>query len=134
MLDRRTKRQIEWAFYNYKANRKLGAEQLQEIAEQGLTADLERIGFGGGTSNPTESKGLRLQERAKQYLWAKVVENTLAAFRFEAVYDILVDRYFKGKSHNLIMTDYAIGESTYFYRLDRALEYAYMWVLEYELL
>lgn len=36
-MDKRTRRQIEWAFYNYEANKALGAEQVRNIAEEGLT-------------------------------------------------------------------------------------------------
>lgn len=134
MLTRRTKRQIEWAFYEYKANKTLGAQRTAEIAEQGLTADLERIGFGSGVSQPTESKAIRLMSRMQPYLWAKVVENTLAAFRFESVYDVLIERYFHRKGHKELLAKYMGSERGYYYSLDRALEFAYMWALEYGLL
>lgn len=133
MLDKRAKRQIEWAFKNYAANKALGDEQVAEIAESGLTVNWDNIACGGGIGNPTEQKALRLMERAKQYLWAKVVENTKVAFRFEAVYDTLVDVYEKKKKHLEVMLAREIPESTYFYRLDKALDFAYMWAFEYKL-
>ena len=134
MLDRRKKRQIEWNFFNYEANRKLGAELLREIAESGTTVSYDRVGFGSDVGNPTESKALRYMTKAQPYYWAKVVENTMTAFRFEPVYDILVARYIDKRNHRDILKDYFGSERSYYYTLDRALGYAYMWAKEYGIL
>lgn len=133
-MDKRAKRQIEWAFRNYEANKALGEEQRRDIAESGLTVNWDKITCGRGVGNPTEAKAMRMLENAKQYLWAEVVRNTLIAFKFEAVYEILNDVYKKNKRHLDVMIEREIPESTYFYRLDKALDYAYMWALEYDLL
>ena len=38
MLDRKLRRRVERAFYEYKQNKELGAEAIVELAERGLTA------------------------------------------------------------------------------------------------
>lgn len=133
-MDKRTRKQIEWAFYNYEANKNLGAELVEEIAERGLTADLDKIGFGGGISNPTESKALLLADKLRPYLWAKVVENTLRTFRFEPEYDLMTALYIDGKKPREIFGCGFISEPTFWRTRERWLEVAFDWAKTYGIL
>jgi len=136
MLTTKLRRQIEWNFRNYDANRKLGAEEVAYIAERGLCAPYDSIFSGnrGGQSRPTEKAALELSERLKCYHWAKVVENTITAFRFRAEYDIIIGRYFENMKYYPLIDETCSGnESVYTYRINNILNTALMWAREFEL-
>ena len=136
-MKKKHKQIIEWNFLNYQSNLKLGAQQVNEICTSGLAQQYDLVG-GGGQSDPTYKNFIKLQEHAKNYLWAKVVENTLARFRFTDSYEIIVERFMKPKNKRLsylqILQMLHMSENTYERRRSTIYEYAYKVSKEYKLL
>lgn len=134
MLTRRLRKQIEWHFYNHKADIALYDEKVREIAEAGISTRYDRAG-GRGTPNSDVVfyKALQIAALDKQLGWAAVVRNTFAAFRFEPEYDVMVDLYINHKSRKEIF-ETGLWESTFWRWRDKWLEHAYKWAKEFCLL
>lgn len=135
MLTKRLRKQIEWHFYNYKADLALYNDRVRDILESGLTANFDRVGsFGGGTpSSPTERKALQLEALDREYGWATVVRNTFNAFRFEPEYEIMVALYIEHRSRREIFSG-GLWETSFYRWRDNWLEHAYKWAKELKLL
>lgn len=134
MLNTRLRKQIEWHFYNHKADMALYNDMVQDIVNGGLTAKLDAVGGRcGEPSRSTEKKALKIAALDCQKNWATVVRYTFNAFRFEPEYDIMVALYIKGDSCRKIIGD-GLWERTFYRWRDNWLEYAYNWAREFKLL
>ncbi len=134
MLTKRLRKQIEWHFYNYAADKALYDERASEIIESGLTANYSAIGGASEPSNPTERKGMKLYELDNEQGWSEIVRNTFTAFRFKPEYDMMRALYIDRKKPDEI---YGIGitsEPTFWRARDRWLECARDWAHIYGLL
>lgn len=135
IMTRRTRELIEWHFYNYAADKETYAERIAEIAESGITANYSAIGGRGGMpGNPTERKGLLLNDLKLTQTWDAVVRNTFTAFRFEPEYDMMKALYIDGKKPSEIYGGGITSEPTFWRARDRWLCTAYDWARIYELL
>lgn len=135
MLTKRMRKLIEWHFYNYAADKEMYAERIAEIAESGITANYSAIGGHSGTpSNPTERKGLLLNDLKLTQTWDAVVRNTFTAFRFEPEYDMMKAMYIDGKKPSEIYNGGITTEPTFWRARDRWLCVAYGWAQVYGLL
>lgn len=133
MLNTRLRKQIEWHFYNCKADLKLHEEKVQDIIDSGLTAQLGHIGRSSMPGSPTESKAIRIEALDHERNWATVIRNTFNAFKFEPEYDIMVALYIKGRRYKELFRE-GLWETTYWRWRDKWLEYAYKWAKEFKLL
>ena len=134
MLTKRLRKQIEWHFYNYAADKALYDERASEIIESGLTANYSAVGRGSEPGDPTEIKGIKLYELDNAQGWSEVVRNTYTAFRFKPEYDMMKTLYIDKKKPEEI---YGIGitsEPTFWRARDRWLECARDWAHIYGLL
>jgi len=97
MLTRRIRKQIEWHFYNYKADLALFNERRQDIMEACGTVNYSAVGGRSGIGNPTESKVAKLQALDKMFDnkrdWFCVVRNTFLHFRHEPEHEIMIYMY-----------------------------------------
>ncbi len=135
MLTKRTRKLIEWHFYNYAADKEAYSERITEIAERGITANYSAIGGHSGTpGNPTEQKGLLLNDLKLTQTWDAVVRNTFTAFRFEPEYDIMKAMYIDGKKPSEIYNGGITTEPTFWRARNRWLYVAYGWAQVYGLL
>lgn len=132
MLDRKLRRRVERAFYDYELNKKRGVDQIVELAESGLIAQYDKVGGRAGVGNPTEKKAI-LAAADKSYLWCRVVENTLITFRWEIEEWIINMYYFRNMSRATICEELGIAERTFTYTTSRIVERAFMWASEYGL-
>lgn len=133
-LNTRLRKKIEWHFKNYSANQKLYREQIEEIAESGTTTAYNQVAGGrGGISNPTEDKALLLCGRGDQSLWAKVVEHTYTAFKWEAEYKIMIKIYAYGKKQKDLELE-GLDKRTFLRWRDKWIGCAYKWAKEYGLI
>lgn len=134
MLTKRIRKQIEWHFYNYAADRALYDSRISEIVDVGLTANYDVVGGGGAPGNPTERKGLLLNAIGGSGSWAKVVENTFAAFRWELEFGLMRALYVEGKKpSDIFMLGYT-SERTFWRARDKWLTTAYYWAQSFRLL
>ena len=130
-MDIKTRREIEYAFYNYDKIKSEAAEYVADLCSV-KSPILENLGRGSGISNPTEMNGIKLAEYNK-YLWCEVVERTMTTYRFEYEYEIIKRKFFDKWGRVKIMATYSISESTYHFWLNRILETANMWARELRL-
>lgn len=134
MLTNRLRKEIEWHFYNYKADLALYEERVRDILDAGLTARYDRVGGGGmGAGSSTEVKAMRLEALDRERCWATVVRNTFTAFRFEPEYDIMIALYIKQRSRKELLRD-GLWETTFFRWREKWLNCAYRWAREFRLL
>ena len=131
MLTTKLRKQIEWHFYNHKAEMKKFYNSVSDILESGLVANLESVGRSNMPGSPTECKALSIA--ALDRSWATVIRNTFARFRFEPEYDVMVELYIKGRTCKELFGE-GLWERTYWRWRDRWLEYAYKWAQELKLL
>lgn len=100
MLERKIRRRVERAFYEYPVKSKQAAEYI-DMYYTGITANWEGLRSGGGQiSNPTEKKALRALEGAEReaIAWCKVVEQTLDHFARTGKDELIRLRYFQNVS------------------------------------
>lgn len=134
MLTRRIRKQIEWHFYNYRADMAAYSDRERDVIEKSLTANYSGRGVSCGVGNPTESKALKLLEFDGDRTWASVVRNTFIAFRFEPEYDIMQALYIDGIPYKKLF-DYGSAMEKAFWRgRDKWLETAYEWAQAYGLM
>lgn len=128
------RRQLEWHFRNYEADKALQSIKANDIAESNIVVGFSKIGSNKcGKADPTARKALLICEINDRGSWAAVVENTFKAFRFEPEYEIMTALYIEKKTWQQFLAD-GFNESTFWYWRDRWLEVAYQWAKEYELL
>lgn len=133
-MTKRMRKQIEWHFYNYTADRELYAERVAEIAESGIVANYATVGGQGAPANPTERKGLLINDLSTERTWATVVRNTFTAFRFDPEYDLMQAMYVDGKKPKEIYESGITSEPTFWRARERWLKEAYDWAQLYGLL
>ena len=135
MLTKLLRKQIEWQFYNYAADKALYDERVNEVIDEGLTAKYDVVGGrGSDVGNPTERKGLLINAIDGAKVWAKVVENTFTAFRWELEFDLMRALYIENKKpSDIIMLGYT-SERTFWRARDKWLETAYLWAQRFKLL
>jgi len=143
MLTRKLRKQIEWHFYNHRAELALLNERREEIAAHIQSVDYSSIG-GGSKYNGADSTA----KRADQLLsldallenkrnWFCVVRNTFLHFRLELEFDVMCKLYIENKidtSHRKIIRLLEIESSTFYFWRDKWLERALRWAKELDLL
>jgi hypothetical protein len=137
MLTTKLRRQLEWHFYNYKADLALSGERERDIIESGLCVAFSHVGSRSRLGSPTEGKAMRIAALGHGQDWAAVVLNTFNAFRFEPEYDIMTALYEGGIPKQTIIKKYfadGLWERTFYRWRDKWLEYAYNWAKEFKLL
>ena len=93
MLTKRLRKQIEWHFYNYAADKALYDERVNEVIDEGLTAKYDVVGGrGSDVGNPTERKGLLILASApfgahgisglKQHIFGRKGLNCCKKYRY----------------------------------------------------
>ena len=136
MLDRKIRKRVEYAFYNYKTLKEQGANYIVELAESGLTARLDSVGGSSGKSNPTEAKGIKAAECYDAIPWCRVVERTKKRFMDEPLKLKLIEyRYERKTPIKQLYTKhydkfYASEKKTFYNWLDEILTYAAMLAIQ----
>lgn len=139
MIDRKTRKKIEWAFRSYATLRTQAAEYLVDIAESGLTPSYGAVGGSSCAGNPTEVKGIRAAEHTA-VLWCKVVENTKKHFEEEYFrthvkkYEIIELRYFRNKKEIDVCYELNIERETMYRWVKEILNYAFVVAVQLGLL
>jgi len=131
-MDTRTRKKIEWYFYNYLAVRQFEQEREQDVIESDLTALYSRVSKSYKLADPTSRKALKLYS-APERRWAEVVEKTYDTYRFELEYELMVDLYTNGKKWQTIVEN-GVNQSSFWYWRQRWLDTAQMWAKLYGLL
>lgn len=135
MLDRRMRRQVERAFYNYPAVCKAGADYIVDQYAGGLTSQLDRIGRSTAISDPTGNKAVKLVDGTVSLLWCRVVEMTLEHFVRTGKDELIRLRYFQRVSEQTICYDKLfISRKSMFNWVEDILGYAIMIALQYQLI
>lgn len=135
MLDRKIRKKIEWAFYNYADLREKGAEYLVELAERGLTASYDAAGVhGSGADNAAETRCVKAIDANRAAYWCKVVEKTLEHFRDTGKDTLIRLRYFDKKGTVRVCDQLYIDRRTLFYWVDDILSYALMGALQLQII
>lgn len=130
MLDRKTRKKIEWAFRSYATLRTQAAEYLVDIAESGLTPNYGAVGGSSCAGNPTEVKGIRAAEHTA-VLWCKVVEKTMERFEDTGKDTLIKLKYFKNEKERHILDKLYIDRSAYYDWINDILTYATMIALQF---
>lgn len=133
MLTKRLRRQIEWHFYNYKADFALYDEKVREIAESGITADFGRVGGSSAPSDPTWGKALKIAAINGDKSWAVVVRNTFITFQNKPEGKIMDALYIQGKPRAEILCS-GLWETQFYRWRDNWLYCAYEWAKKFNLL
>jgi|GEM_PF-2111502 len=143
-LTRRFRKQLEWHFYNYKAELALYSERLaklndrrNDIMDSMASVNYAAVGGRGGScSDTTASRAMRLESLDRMFDnrkdWFCVVRNTFNHFMFEHEATIMLDLYVNGKKRSDVLK--TINESTFWYWRDRWLGVALMWAKKFDLI
>ncbi len=134
MLDRKLRRRVERAFYDYTINKERGAEAIVELVERGLTAKYGAVGCSNDVGNPTESKAIKAAEGSDAALWCRVVEMTQAHFNGTGKDTLIKLRYFDKLSERKVCDKLYLERSAYFDWLTDVLTYAVMLSIQFELI
>ncbi len=134
MLDRKLRRRVERALYDYKRNKELAAADIVELSERGLTAKYGAVGGGTDVGNPTESKAIMAVEGNETVLWCRVIEETLNHFRNTGKDTLIQLKYFEKIKEKRICEKLFIERSAFFDWLTDVLTYATMIALQFNLL
>lgn len=130
MLDRKTRKKIEWAFRSYETLRAQAAEYLADLAESGITPKYGAVGGSHGAGNPTENKGIRAAEAVGTTDWCRVVEKTLERFQATGKDTLIRLKYFEKRKERYILDKLYIDRRTQFRWIDDILIYATMIALQ----
>lgn len=95
MIDKKIRKKIENAFYNYSSLKQQGAEYLVELAEAGLTAKYDSVGGRASGDNTTETRCVKAVDSNRAVQWCRVVEKTLEHFRDTGKDTLIRLRYFE---------------------------------------
>jgi len=146
ILERRVRKKIERAFYNYDVLKKSGVDYVSDWAEQTLTPSYARIGDskqgyepsprGSAVSNPTEAVATKAADKQLEaYKWCRVVEKTKERFMYDDNKGELIRlRYKKKCSFNGLQIELYISEMTLCNWLEEILAYAAMLAIQYGLI
>lgn len=132
-MEIKTRKQIEYAFYNYDKLKSEAAEYISDLCCSGLSPALDKVGKGSGISNPTENAGIKLAEYNK-YLWCEVVERTVTTYRWEYEYTLIRKKYIEKKHRQRICQELGICSRTFDYWVNRILNTAEQWASELKVL
>lgn len=130
-MDNKTRKKIEFNFYNYEKNKAESAEYISELCSL-KSPVLENLGRGSGIGNPTEKLGINLAIYQK-YLWCEVVERTCNTFYFDFEFKIIKLKYFDKKSEWDILNSCWISRRTFYYWTEKVLSLAEQWAREFHL-
>lgn len=138
MLNTRLRKQIEWHFYNHKADLALYEDKARDIIESGLTVNFGRVGSGSSGGSQTESKVIRLEaldeQMSRKRDWSTVVRNVWIAFPpWSYEHKVMIKLYVEKKSWEEIFAE-GTAKSTFLYWRDKWLLEALMWAQAFELL
>lgn len=134
MLDRKLRRRVERAFYDYEVYRQCCVTTIAERAESGLTANYGAVGSHSGVGNPTERKALKGIDDGNAYAWCTVVEKTLAHFSGTGKDTLIRLRYFEKLSERKVCEKLYIERRGLYYWVEEILTYAAMLALQFRLI
>jgi len=143
MLTRRIRKQIEWHFYNHKADLALFNERRQDIMGSCTTVNYSGVGGKGGISiSPTEKNAIRLEALDKMFEnrkdWFCVVRNTFLHFRHEPEHEIMIYMYTNNISRKQAVKELCwngdMWETVFDRMRDKWLTVAYKWAVEFGLM
>lgn len=129
------RKKIERAFYEYGQNKKLGAEYVDNLAYEGTVANLSRVGSSSGkVGNPTEAKGIRVLLGDKDYLWCRVVENTMKHFEGTGKDTLIKLKYFEKLTEWRLCDKLYISRSSLFEWIEDLTTYGAMLAIQDKLI
>lgn len=134
MLERRVRKKIEWAFYNYKAISTTAEKYILEVAEKQLSVSYDKLPVQSSAGNSVESSVIKALDKGDAYKWCKVVEQTLEHFAGTGKDTLIRLKYFE-KLREWKLCQKLYVEHTSIYRwVDEAMIYAAMVALQFGLI
>lgn len=130
-MDKKIKKRIEYAFYNYSELLKKSASEVVDLAYRNIAISYDKVAVksSGGLSMQDKICAL-IDKTSTYYRWAMVVEKTIEHFAWDARKELIIKKYFLMKKEVEICLKLGICRSTYFYWIDNILDIAYHWAIE----
>ncbi|MBO7213985.1 MAG: hypothetical protein J6V66_00660 [Clostridia bacterium] len=134
-MDKKVKRKIEYAFYNYRRLVESAVQSTVDIADAGLAAQYGSPRVQSTTDNKRESRLCKaIDNSLEAWRWCNVVEHTLDHYACDGRDKIIRLRYFKGYSVNHTCSEYGIAQRTFFNFRDEFLGVSEYWAKKFNLL
>lgn len=133
MLERRLRKTIEWAFYNYKAMRDEAAQAIADAADKQLSVNYGGAAVKSSPGNTNERSVISAIDRAESYKWCKVVEQTLEHFEGTGKDTLVRLKYFERQREWRLCERLYVSRRALFEWVEDVITYAVMLGLQYGL-
>lgn len=123
MLDRKLRRTIEWAFYNYDANRQKALCKVEDCIDASLAHNANGVSSNAKHRNIMEDKTIRAVDNW-EWRWCRVVEKTIGHFKDTGKDTLIKLRYFDKMRENDVCEKLYIEKTSYYGWINDILSYA----------
>ena len=131
MLERKIRKKIEWAFYNYSENNAAAQQYILDVAERQMAVDYGKIPVQASGGNGVESAIVKaLDKECAAYRWCKVVEQTIEHFAGTGKDTLVRLKYFENKSEHRLSEKLFIDRSAVYDWINEVLTYGAMVALQ----
>lgn len=134
-MDRKLKKIIEDAFFNYKKISSEAVISTVEWAESNLAIDYSKVSVKSSSTGGKEEKLCEIIDNSQNALrWCYVVEKTLDFFKWDIKEKLIRIHFFERKSVLRTCQEIHCSRRTCLYWKDEILTKAYQWAIELKLL
>lgn len=126
MLERKIRKRIEWAFYNYSELKKSAEEYILDVAESQMAVSYDKLPVQSSNSNSVERAVINGIDKNTAYKWCKVVEQTIEHFTGTGKDTLVRLKYFEKKRNWDIANRLYISDTSVKYWLNDILQYAFV--------
>ena len=134
-MDKKIRKKIEYAFYNYEKLVKASAQEVVDLAYKDIAVSYDKPAVQSSSGKTMQDKICNLIDKmSESYRWAMVVEKTIEHFEWDLKKKLIIYRYFKRYGRFKTMDMIGISERTYNYWNEDILTLAYRWAEKFNLL
>ncbi len=126
MLERKIRKKIEWAFYNYDSLKESAKEYIVEIAESQIAVNYDKLPVQSSNDNSIERAIINGIDKNIAYKWCKVVEQTIEHFEGTGKDTLIRCKYFEKKRNWDIANRLYISDTSVKYWINDILQYAFV--------
>lgn len=130
MLERKIRKKIEWAFYNYDNLKKQAEEYILDIAESQMAVSYDKLPVQSSNGNGVERAVINGIDKNTAYKWCKVVEQTIEHFADTGKDTLVKLKYFEKLREWQLCDKLYITRPSLFNWLEDILTYATMVALQ----
>lgn len=130
MLERKIRKRIEWAFYNYSELKKNAEEYILDVAESQMAVNYDKLPVQSSNGNSIERTLINGIDKNIAYKWCKVVEQTIEHFTGTGKDTLVKMRYFEKKSEHRLSEKLFVDRSAIYDWINEVLTYGAMVALQ----